>query len=205
MPGAPPHVRAPVSVEAIQGYLDFAKKTFGRFRNTREAFLKLTESIHPHVLGQAFRTRLQIRMLGEKLLSTHPATPDAVDRILRFLCSESGSHDYTITRQEARKMGLPIETPTDTLYAQIRNVYHDFANELELQSIYDPNVVAAHIQGMNSAPYTFRRALIESVAGGSHVFMSDGTLSRQQIQTQPGVIQNAITDNRTFEGWRHFP
>src|SRR5262249_41037153 len=132
VPGAPPHVRAPVSVEAIQGYLDFAKNAFGRFRSTKEAFLKLTESIEPHVLGQAFRARSQIRMLGEKLLSTHPVSADAMGGILRFLCSESGSHDYTITRQEARKMGLPIENPTDTLYAQIRNIYQDFANELEL-------------------------------------------------------------------------
>jgi hypothetical protein len=54
-------------------------------------------------------------------------------------------------------------------------------------------------------PYTFKRALIESVAGGSHAFISEGTLLRQQIQIQPGIIQNAITDNRTFEGWRHFP
>jgi hypothetical protein len=202
IPGAPPHVRADVSVEAIRGYLDFAKETFGRFRSTKEAFLKLTDSIHPHVLGQAFRSRSQIRMLGEKLLSRHPVTREAVDRILRFLCSQSGSHDYTITRQEAREMGLPIETPTDTLYAQIRDIYQDFATELELQSPYDPNVAVA---GMNTTSYSFKRALIESVAGGSDVFMSDGTLSRQQIQIQPGVIQNAITDNRTFEGWRHFP
>jgi Serine dehydrogenase proteinase len=202
VPGAPPHVRAAVSVEAIQSYLDFAKQTLGRFRSSKDAFLKLTESVHPHVLGQAFRSRSQIRMLGEKLLATHPVAPDAVDRILRFLCSESGSHDYTITRQEAREMGLPIERPTDTLYAQIREIYRDFAAELELQSPYDPNVGVA---GMNAAPYRFSRALIESAAGGSHVFLSEGNLSRQQIQIQPGIFQNAITDDRTFEGWRHIP
>jgi len=169
----------------------------------KEAFLKLTDSIHPHVLGQAFRSRSQIRMLAKKLLATHPIDATASDRILRFLCSESGSHDYTITRQEARDtLGLPIERPRDIFYGQIRAIYQDFAAELELQSGYDPNVVVA---GMNAAPYTFRRALIESVAGGSHVFISEGTLLRQQIQIQPGVIQNAITDNRTFEGWRHFP
>jgi hypothetical protein len=203
VPGAPPHVRAPVSVEAIRGYLDFAKETVGWFSRPKQAFLKLTESIHPHVLGQAFRSRAQIRMLAKKLLEAHPMSATATDRILRFLCSESGSHDYTITRQEARDtLGLPIERPTDILYGQIRAIYQDFAAELELQLAYDPNLVLA---GMNTAPYMFRRALIESAAGGSHVFISEGTLQRQQIQIQPGMIQNAITDNRTFEGWRHFP
>lgn len=123
VPGAPPHVRAPVSVEAIRGYLDFAKETFGWFSRPKQAFLKLAESIHPHVLGQAFRSRAQIRMLAKKLLETHPISATASDRILRFLCSESGSHDYTITRQEARDtLGLPIERPTDILYAQIRAI-----------------------------------------------------------------------------------
>ena len=203
VPGAPPHAKAPVSVEAITGYLDFARETLGRFTSRKHAFLKLTDSIHPHVLGQGFRNRSQIRMLGKKLLAMHPVNPAATDRILRFLCSESGSHDYTITRQEARDgLGLPVERPDDILYGIIRIIQQDFAAELELQLAYDPNVV---LGGANVAAYVFKRAVIESVAGGSHAFVTEGTLTRQQIQIQPGVIQNAITDNRTFDGWRHFP
>jgi hypothetical protein len=95
-------------------------------------------------------------MLAKKLLATHPIDTTAADRILRFLCSESGSHDYTITRQEARDtLGLPIERPTDMLYAQIRAIHQNFAAELELQSGSDPNLVLA---GMNAAPYMFKRA-----------------------------------------------
>jgi hypothetical protein len=34
--------------------------------------------------------------------------------------------------------------------------------------------------------------------------MSEGKLTQQQVQIQPGVVQQAINDNRTFEGWKHF-
>ena len=203
VPGAPPHARAPVSVEAITGYLDFAREALGRRCDLKEVFLQLANSIHPHVLGQAFRSRSQIRMLAKKLLATHAVSRRNSDRILRFLCSESGSHDYTITRQEARDtLGLPVERPDDAFYDQIRAIHRDFTTELELRSPYDPNLV---LGGTNAAQYAFKRAVIESVNGGSHMFMSEGTLTRQPIQLQPGITQQAISDNRTFEGWRHFP
>ncbi len=42
-------------------------------------------------------------------------------RIVQFLVSESGSHDYTINRREARdQLGLKIEKPDDTLYSKIK-------------------------------------------------------------------------------------
>ena len=203
VPGAPPHAKAPVSVEALTGYLDFARHTLGKDADLKEVFIQLAGSIHPHVLGQAFRSRSQIRMLARKLLATHPSEKIDCDKILKFLCSESGSHDYTITRQEARdSLGLPVERPEAKLYDQIRLIQQDFTKELELHSPYDPNL---YLAGKSTAPYSFRRALIETVEGGSHVFMSEGILTRQPVQLQPGVVQHAISDNRNFEGWKHFP
>jgi hypothetical protein len=203
IPGAPPHAKAPVSVEAITGFIDFAKETLGKDADLQAVFSQLASSIHPHVLGQAFRVRSQIRMLATKLLSTHEIGEIERARVLNFLCSESGSHDYTITRQEARDtLRLPVERPDDSLYAQIRAIHEDVATELELRNAYDPNI---YLAGSGGAPYQFRRALIESINGGSHVFVSEGTLTRQQVQLQPGIVQQAINDNRTFEGWRHFP
>ncbi len=99
-------------------------------------------------------------MLAKKLLGTHPSSKVECDSILQFLCSESGSHDYTITRQEARDaLGLPVERPDDALYSTIRTLQQDFTKELELRSAYDPNL---HLAGTNAAPYAFKRALIEA-------------------------------------------
>lgn len=79
-------------------------------------------------------------------------------------------------------------------------VYDDLGSELELRTPYDPNFLLA---GKAQTPYSLPRGLIESVDGGSHVFVSEGVLTQQQVQGPQGVTQNAIHDQRSFEGWRY--
>ncbi len=201
IPGAPPTAKVPVSVEAISGFLEFAKTELRGEDHLREVILQLTRVVHPLVLGDAFRARTQIQMLARKLLSSQIQDHAKIEKILTFLCSQSGSHDYTINRREAREdLELPIQKPDDTLYRLIKDIYDDIASELELTIPFDPNLVL----GVNSTvTYSFKRALVESVEGGSHRFISEGNLIRQQIQAQPGISQEAISDKRKFEGWRH--
>jgi hypothetical protein len=59
----------------------------------------------------------------------------------------------------------------------------------------------------NQASYAVRRVLIESLQGGTDVFVSEGTLNKTQVQipNAPGVLQTAYQDNRRFEGWKNEP
>ena len=201
VPGAPPNVRVPVSVEAIRGFMDFAKSEKVSKKDVCEIIAELSTQVHPLVLGEAYRARSQIRMLARKLLSRQITDEKRIEKILGFLCSESGSHDYTINHREARnELGFNVQTPDDSLYRLIKDIYDDFAEELQLTRPFDPNLTL----GTNSQmDYSFHRALIESVEGGGHVFVSEGQLRRQTIQTQQGVSQEAIHDSRSFEGWRY--
>lgn len=136
-------------------------------------------------------------MLAEKLLKYHKIDTENIPKVISFLCSESGSHDYTIYRKEAKEeLGLNVEKPNDELYSVIKAIYQDIENELELRDPYNPNLLLA-----TKSPYQYsmRRALIESINGGTDVFISEGTLSKHSLPTG----QVAIQDNRTFEGWRH--
>lgn len=201
IPGGQPTAKVPVSVEDVNSFLDYARHSIGDGGDLGIVFERLAQEIHPIVLGNAFRAMSQIRMLGRRLLANHMKDEDVMEKILDFLCSESGSHDYTINRREARnELGLPIETPTWDLYGLIKKLYDDVAAELELATPYDPNLILA---GQNTASYSLTRALIESAEGGSHSFISEGNLKRQQIQLKPGLVQDAIDDKREFEGWRH--
>jgi hypothetical protein len=201
IPGAPPTTKYPVSVESVNSFVEFVRGSIEDKAQTSTLLSKLVDSVHPLVLGDAFRARSQIRMLAEKLLSSQIQDTDKIEKILKFLCSESGSHDYTINRKEARDdLALPVEKPDESLYELINNIYIDIAAELELTTPFEPNVF---LGTENTKPYRFPRALIESVDGGSDVFVSEGTLSKQQIQVPPGVMEIALRDNRTFEGWRH--
>jgi len=203
IPGAPPQQRAPVSVEAINGFIAFAKKEVGlESDHARLAVLRsLSERVHPLVLGEVYRSRSQIRMLGQKLIKRQLTDDTQVKKVLDFLCSESGSHDYTIYRQEARdELGLKVERPDDDMYAIIRDIHRSYADEMMLGAPLNPEVVLA---GKQQASYSYVRALIESTVGGSHRFVSEGTFARQQVHVNASNVHTVIADSRTFEGWRH--
>ena len=202
LPGGQPMARVPVNVEDVNAFLQHARDSLGDV-SMDQAFDRLAQYIHPLVLGNAYRVRSQIRMLGERLLSSHMTDHTNIKGILDFLCSESGSHDYTINRKEAReRLRLPIEIPSWEFYGLIKDIYDDIAGELELTTQYEMNSV---LRGEDQNDYAFRRALIESVAGGSHVFISEGTLTRVIFEAQSGMRGVQFGDQRHFEGWRYNP
>jgi hypothetical protein len=200
--GAPPSVRLPVSVEAIKGYMELASQEV-KIKDEgclTDIFLKLSEHVHPLVLGEVYRSRTQIQMLARKLIKGQLQDEDQIQRVISFLCSDSGSHDYTINRREAKnELSLKIENPTDELYQLIKAVYTDYCSEMELGQPLDLN---AALGALDVAPYSYKRGFVESLSGGSHCFSSEGFLFRiQQPGLNPAILP--IQDQRNFEGWRH--
>ncbi len=197
---AGPDARMPVSVEALNSYLDVAKNELGINDDIALAnvLIKLSETVHPLVIGEAFRARNQIQMLAEKLLVKQVKEQESIKNIISFLCSDSGSHDYTINRTEAKEnLGLNIIKPTEEQYIIINKIYTSFSKELELRKPFDLN------QLMNSNPngeYNITRVIIESISGGKDVFASKGRLTTVNL---PNGMGTGINDNRTFEGWLH--
>lgn len=193
-------MRVPVSVENVRGYLDAARSDFG-IRGPAAMTTVLThlsQQIHPLVLGEIFRSRAQIRFLAGKLIKQQVKDAKKIRALIDFLCADSGSHDYTINRREATEHGLNIEKPSEAFYRILRNIHLSYADELKLLQPYSQQVVI----GTNaSVTYSEVRGLIESGAGGCYGFISEGTMAKTQVPTPMGP-QDAITDQRTFEGWR---
>ena len=145
----------------------------------------------------------KIRDLAGRLLQKHTDKKDQIDQIVDFLCSESGSHDYTINRREAKRLGLNVEKCSEKLYIILRQLYNSFSTQMSLREPYDINTLAADD---STGKYEFTRALIESVDYGAHHFISAGEIETTEI-TQPNqegipLKQIAIRDQRKFEGWR---
>lgn len=195
-------IKVPVSVEAVKGYLAFAKEELGIKDDIAlsNILVKLSENVHPLVLGQVYRSRAQIKMLAEKLLPSQVSDPEKVQQIIAFLCSDSGSHDYTINRREAKNsLGLNVKKPDDEEYRLIKNIYDDFSEELELDKVFNPNEIID-----NGGNYCIRRAFIESRQGGCYSFSSKGIIKAEDIQVNSpnGLMsQKTIRDERNFEGW----
>ncbi len=94
---------------------------------------------------------------------------------------------------------MPIEKPNDDLYKLIKSIYDDVADELKLNDPFDPSV------SLGTDPekqYEHHRAIIESVSGGSDVFITEGRLVKTQVHVQPGVIRETIQDSPIYEGWK---
>jgi hypothetical protein len=204
IPGATIGAKAPVSVEALNGFLELAQGQLQIKSPTdlSSILIKLSDLIHPLVIGDAYRSKSQIQMLAQKLIESHTKDGPKSKKIINFLCSESGSHDYAIHRREARELlGLNIEKPDDQLYALVKSIYDDIAAEIQLNSRFDP---AAMLGNNPSQDYSLKRGLIESVGGGSHYYVSEGTISATQLQTPQGV-QRGLQDQRRLDGWKHEP
>ena len=198
IPGAPKNVTLPVSVEAIKGYIELLKTEIGikKSKDFSVIIESLNEKIHPLVLGEVYRARSQIKMLAEKLLKQQIKSRVKKRKIVSFLCSDSGSHDYTINRDEAMDdLGLNIEKPDAVLYSLIKRIFDNVQNELDFNIDFDPNILL----GRNERyPYINKRALVESVNGGTHCFITEGILTK--AQNDSNIMINNL---KTFEGWRH--
>jgi len=184
----------PVSVEAVKGYIEFAREELGTddVNAISNIFMKLTDYVHPLVLGEVYRSRAQIKMLAEKLLVNQVRNAEDVQKIVDFLCSESGSHDYTINRREAETdLKLKVRKPSKDQYTLIKKIYDDVSEELAFNSPFNPSEV--------NGEFAVRRSLLESIDGGSDYFVTMGKMSH--VIGQNGEV--LINEQHTFEGWRH--
>ena len=124
-----------------------------------------------------------------------------VGQIVEFLCSASGSHDYTINRREASTLGLSVEKCSEALYPTLRAVMGSLSEQMRLR---EPLQVSGFAAATGTVDYRYVRAVIESVDHGGHHFMSVGQMETAEFVNpeHPGITQTAVRDNRTFEGWR---
>ncbi len=184
----------PVSVEAVNGYLDYARDELhiDDQKILSDIFMKLSDCVSPLVLGEVYRSRSQIKMLAKRLLVNQNLDESEIQKVVEFLCSESGSHDYTINRREARdSLKLNVEKPTPGQYKIIKAVYDDVNEELSLNSPFNP----AEING----EYGVRRSLLESIDGGADYYITEGIINHGKGPGSENVLQNTIV----FQGWRH--
>lgn len=201
IPNLSPPTRLPVSVESVKGYFDMLKQEVGAndSKSLSDAYIKLTETVNPLVLGDIYRRKKQIIMLATQLLAMHSVEETVVNKIVTFLCSDSGSHDYTISRTEAKNLGLNIESPSEDMYPLLKNWYNNIIEELEVNVPFLPQ--NEFLDGNTSKPYVYRRAVLESLGRGEDNFISEGTFSMTTVLHMANQ-QYQIQDERKFDGWR---
>ncbi|HKX23288.1 MAG TPA: hypothetical protein VJM81_08450 [Rhizorhapis sp.] len=196
--GAPVGTRTPISVEAIKGYLDLARDTLGTDNQAAMAqvMLDLARQVHPLVLGDVYRRRQQTQVLAEKLLAPQVTSSANRKKIISFLSTDSGSHDYTINRREAAALGLKVKKCSTQLYKIVNALYSSFRDEMQLRKPFNVSLFPRNA----ITPFANLRATVESTAAHPLQFITEGNVTRQPVPP-PGVgeINNV---ELTGEGWR---
>jgi sulfur relay (sulfurtransferase) DsrC/TusE family protein len=155
----------PVNVEDAIGYLNLAKKEGGLKGDAELCKIveKLSDKVHPLALGGVYRAREQIKMLARKLLSSHmkePGQEKSVESIITMMTEELFSHDYIISRNEAKEhIGLNIIDIDESFENIIWKLYKNYEDEIELTVPYNPELL---LGTENEKTLTFNRAFIES-------------------------------------------
>ncbi len=125
-------MRVPVGVENVLGYLHAAKSELNikSEKHLASILQHMSSQVHPLVLGEVFRSRAQIRFLADKLLKSQVKDAKKIKSIISFLCANSGGHDYTINRREAKELGLNVETPNSKIYDLLRAIHLSYNEEM---------------------------------------------------------------------------
>jgi hypothetical protein len=195
----------PVSVEDVMGYLKLVREEVGIKGDEGLAKIVgfLSEKIHPLALGAVYRSREQIAFLARKLLAGHEKDKAKIDRMVDTLTKALPSHQYLITREEAKNLGFPVVESPRQSEELIWKLYKEYESWLELNKPYNPE----EILGANpSTVARFDRAAIESLKPNddlkTYTFRTEREIRRVQ-GTQPGIPFPVvgIQERNTTERW----
>ncbi len=99
-----------------------------------------TSNIHPVTLGAIKRAENQVEYMANTLLKFHCTNKQKNSKIVKELLKERFSHQYLITRREAKDIGLPIGE-ISSIKSLIMSLYGEYAGFLELGTNFFPEQV----------------------------------------------------------------
>lgn len=197
-----------LSVESVAGFQDLVTQNWGlKGEEALSAALRaLTDKVHPIALGDVYRARQQIELLAKKLLGAHRSDEEQIRQIVKTLTRGLGSHDYMVSRSEARELlGAQVAGDSATVEDLIWDAYRDYATEMTLGVPFDPGleIQAARAGGQAAAPtsVTQRLAAIETT-GWANIAERQMVLADVTGRLPPGMVPGrAIQQEIVRSGW----
>lgn len=193
----------PVNVEDAISFINLAKEEGGLKDDSSlsKVFERLSTEVHPLTLGAVARSREQIRFLAQSLLEYHMNEKDRIEKIVRTLTRERFSHNYLISRREAKKtLDLNIKDAEENqeLSKAILTLHDQYDELLNLRVPYHPEL---YLGQNNQATVQLDRGILES-KNLSHVFRSRFHVQRIQVTIPPSPVPTtAHQTNLLGEGW----
>jgi len=193
-----PQQKMEISVEDVNSYFLLARERAGiRDQEMVAVFNQLSEKIHPLALGNIYRGYRMAKTLSEKLLKLHMKPKrDArkIQKIIDHLTGLITIHNYPVTRDEAKDLGLNVEFATGGMEDAIWAVYESYADEIELGKPYNPLMLLGEESTKN---FEQRAAFIESEQV-THAFLFKGVLQKSVLPSNQ-VTANVNVQSTSWE------
>ena len=184
------HQRLEVSVEDLNSYFLFAKEKAGvQADQMADVYKMLVEKLHPLSIGNAYRAYRMAKLLTERLLSLHmdkTRKSQEIKKIINEITGDITIHAYPIDRDEAKELGLKIDTPKASVEQLIWQLYEEYATPMKLGQPFQP---AELLAGKDMAEIRHAGAYIES-AELSHQFTFTGKVQKTIRNNQPAIDMN---------------
>ena len=183
----------PVSVESVAGFKSLIEEDW-KIKDEEilaQVFKVLAHRVHPLALGDVYRSRQQIERLAHQLLKRHRTDQKNITRIISTLTRGLGSHDYPISRTEARELlGKQLAPNDPELETLLWDLYQNYATEMKLNIPFNP---AAEI---SSAKEKSGGALTSPVRIKLDMAMIESTESRDVFE-QNFLLSEALVPGPT--------
>jgi ClpP class serine protease len=197
-----------VSVESVAGFKSLIKDDWGitNEQMLTSVFKILAEKVHPLALGDVYRSRQQIERLAHQLLIVHRKDKAKIKSIISALTKEFGSHDYPISRTEARKlMGNQIAAEDAEVEDLLVKLFNDYSKEMELHVPFNPAAALAKEKAAGKTPPVRVRLIpgIIETSTSRDVFEQEMLLSEVLAPGPAGPIK-ALQQEMVEAGWKHY-
>jgi Serine dehydrogenase proteinase len=167
----PPHpvTKAPIdiSVEDVMGFIALLDKLeCSRPEEKIRSFEILSEHINPLAIGKVYRLLEQTKLVANRMLSSrkNSLSVDENEEIIRKLGSEIYSHRHSISRTEARQIGLSFVKNAEDYKVELLmwKLYLDYSKELELREPFNPEKYLIDNNVDNHKWQDLKKAMIET-------------------------------------------
>jgi hypothetical protein len=134
--------------EDLAAFLTYAKQSVGLSDQAHllKVFERFIESVGPVPIGIAARGAQHSIAMGEQLLGTRRRTGKRPNKeqaraIVETLNKKFFHHGYAVSREEARGIGLPVETDSSDLDSALDELWVDLERDLLLREPFNPLAV----------------------------------------------------------------
>jgi hypothetical protein len=192
----------PVNVEDAISFINLAKQEAGIKDDASlcRIFEKLSE-VHPLALGAVARSRQEIGFLAKSLLKYHMKKDEQVEKIVNTLTRERFSHDYLISRHEAKEtldLNIIDAEQNDELNKAILALHNEYEELLSLNVPYHPE---SYLGSQESAIVQLNRGVMET-KNLTHVYRSVFQIQRVQVTVPQSPVPTVGYQGRSLrESW----